>query len=342
MFNFRFLLRFFLPIICFGVLGRSAGAEESAAPLEGERKNLTRIQIFLDANNFPPGRLDGRWGEFTRKAAARFLESKNKPIPSFGEKPLADLDLPIDQARPVFIDYTVTSDDVSKIGEVAEKPVEQAKQKSMPYTSVLELVAERFHSDPDFLRELNPGADLDGLEQRAVVKVPNIDPPFDIDEVPSSAKSKGEEKPEEQNEGSVAAGQSGLRVNISVDEKMLEVREGERLLAAFPITPGSEALPAPKGEWKITEITWMPWFRYDEEMLEHGERSDEAHNIPPGPNNAVGIVWMALNKKGIGIHGTNNPDTIGRSASHGCIRLANWDAWKLGHLVSADTPVTIN
>jgi len=76
-------------------------------------------------------------------------------------------------------------------------------------------------------------------------------------------------------------------------------------------------------------------------MLQEGERSEDAHNIPPGPNNAVGIAWLALNKKGIGLHGTSAPDTIGRSASHGCIRLSNWDVWTLGHLVKVNTPVTI-
>jgi lipoprotein-anchoring transpeptidase ErfK/SrfK len=73
-------------------------------------------------------------------------------------------------------------------------------------------------------------------------------------------------------------------------------------------------------------IATMPWFRWDEAMLNHGERSENYYNLPPGPRNPVGIAWIGLNKIGIGIHGTNSPDTIGRAGSHGCIRLANWDA----------------
>lgn len=319
-------------------------AEKPAASNAAELEKLTRIQIFLDARDFAPGRLDGKWGEFTRKAAARYLESQGKPVPEFGDAPPADLDLKLDESTPAFTDYTVTEEDVASIGEVAAKPEAQAKQKAMPYTSVLERVAERYHSDPAFIRELNPEAPLDSLQVGAVLKVPNVDPPFDIakvkeGEVESPDSKEASSEPDESKEDTNDSGK--LKIVIDVAEKMLEVRQGETLAAAFPITPGSDALPAPKGDWKVESITWMPWFRYDKKMLEEGERSDEAHNIPPGPNNAVGILWMALNKKGIGIHGTNSPDTIGRSESHGCIRLSNWDAWKVGQMVPAGTPVTI-
>jgi len=117
--------------------------------------------------------------------------------------------------------------------------------------------------------------------------------------------------------------------------------ESEKLVAEFPITPGSKTLPAPIGVWKILGIATMPWFRHDEGVLMHGVRTDDFYNIPPGPNNPVGILWMGLNKPGIGIHGTNNPETIGRASSHGCIRTANWDAARLKDLVSPGTTVTI-
>ena len=76
-------------------------------------------------------------------------------------------------------------------------------------------------------------------------------------------------------------------------------------------------------------------------MLNHGVRTSDFYNIPPGPNNPVGVLWMGLNKPGIGIHGTNNPETIGRAGSHGCIRTANWDAARLKNMVSPGTVVTI-
>jgi lipoprotein-anchoring transpeptidase ErfK/SrfK len=122
---------------------------------------------------------------------------------------------------------------------------------------------------------------------------------------------------------------------------MLDLFKGGRLVGSYPITPGSEHLPAPKGEWIIEKIAWNPPFRWDKEMLMKGKRGSNAFNLPPGPNSPVGILWMQLNKPGIGIHGTAEPETIGRSASHGCIRLANWDAFDLGQKVQLRTPVTI-
>ena len=112
-------------------------------------------------------------------------------------------------------------------------------------------------------------------------------------------------------------------------------------MASFPITPGSQRLPAPVGTWKIVKVTILPNFRWDEAMLQHGRRGRDYYLIPPGPRNLVGVVWIGLNKKGIGIHGTDNPDTIGRSASHGCIRLANWDAIRLANQVTTGMMVEI-
>jgi hypothetical protein len=98
---------------------------------------------------------------------------------------------------------------------------------------------------------------------------------------------------------------------------------------------------APIGTWKVVKVTTMPVFRWDEAMLKHGRRSSNFYTIPPGPRNPVGIVWIGVNKKGIGIHGTDSPDTIGRSASHGCIRLANWDAARVVNQVTVGMTVEI-
>jgi len=131
------------------------------------------------------------------------------------------------------------------------------------------------------------------------------------------------------------------RIFIDTKERLLEVFDGDELVCVFPITPGSTTLPAPVGTWKILGATTWPWFRYDEGMLHYGVRTEDYYNLPPGPNNLVGVLWMGLNKTGIGIHGTNNPETIGRAASHGCIRLANWDAARLKDLVSVGNTVII-
>ena len=125
-------------------------------------------------------------------------------------------------------------------------------------------------------------------------------------------------------------------------KKILEVKSGDHTVAAFPITPGSTTLPAPKGHWHVESINYMPIFRYDKEMLFHGRRSESGIVTPRGPNSKVGVAWMSLNKKGVGIHGTDNPDTIGRAASHGCIRLANWDAVKVAGMIKPGAKVIIH
>jgi len=122
---------------------------------------------------------------------------------------------------------------------------------------------------------------------------------------------------------------------------MLDLIDGDKLLASFPITPGSTKLPAPKGIWKILGICELPNFRWDEAMLEHGVRSTDFHMIPIGPRNPVGVMWMGLNKPGIGIHGTSSPWNIGRTGSHGCIRVANWDIIRLSAMVSEGMKVII-
>jgi lipoprotein-anchoring transpeptidase ErfK/SrfK len=99
--------------------------------------------------------------------------------------------------------------------------------------------------------------------------------------------------------------------------------------------------PRPIGEWKVRGVAKLPTFRYDERMLKRGERSKNFHLLPPGPNSPVGVIWIALNKRGIGIHGTDDPNTIGQAVSHGCIRLANWDVVRLAGRVKAGVPVEV-
>jgi lipoprotein-anchoring transpeptidase ErfK/SrfK len=132
-----------------------------------------------------------------------------------------------------------------------------------------------------------------------------------------------------------------LSLYISTKEKILEVHAGEKLVAAFPVTVGSQDTASPIGHWTVKAIAKLPNFRYDLEMLNEGERSSSFYMLPPGPNNPAGVIWIALNKKGIGIHGASDPDSIGRNASHGCIRLANWDVTKLAGMVKPGVSVVV-
>jgi lipoprotein-anchoring transpeptidase ErfK/SrfK len=340
-----------LPILAF--------AQDAPQAIDAAREEQTRLQIFLDQHHFGPGKIDGRKGEFTEKALERYRKAQGIAAPkqqppaaktAEGPETLNVQDLDLSAVNPVFIDYTVTKEDTENIGAVPKQPEAQAKLKSIPYESVLEAVAEKFHSDLDFIKELNPGVASD-LKEGDTVKVPNVEP-FDLAAVKeikpgagldaqhtAEAPAADETKPTEGEESSSAA--DGVSIRVDVGAKMLEVLKEDKMIAAFPVTPGSDSIPTPKGNWKVKGVARMPDFRRDEKLLKEGVRGDKAHLIPPGPNNPVGVIWIALNKEGIGIHGTNDPDTIGRAASHGCIRLANWDAAKLAKLVKGGVPVVV-
>lgn len=293
-----------------------------AEPAEA-REIVTRLQIFLDQQNFGPGKIDGRWGEFTGKALAKYAQAKGLVADeSIYEK------LNLAELYPIYTEYQIQEQDLSWIGPTASKPAEQAKLKKLLYGDLLEFLEERYHCDKDFLRKLNPGKNLDALKAGDLVRVPNV-VPFKVEEVRSIARL-----PEIQEFKS-------REIRISRRERMLSLMEGEKLVAAFPITPGSDETPTPPGTWRVVGITSLPNFRWDDGVLNHGVRTETFYMLPPGPNNPVGVAWIALSKPGIGIHGTNIPSTIGRAASHGCMRTANWDAVRLARMVTTGIKVII-
>jgi len=181
--------------------------------------------------------------------------------------------------------------------------------------------------------------------------VPNVEP-FEVtsvkdiqpgSETASQPVNEVEDRPETQ---APTPGESGAprNVAIKIDTKtnMLGVFEGEKVIAAYPVTVGSAHTASPIGEWKVRRIARLPALRWDKEMLRHGKRSGNFYLLPLGPRNPVGVMWIALNKKGIGIHGTDNPDSIGRAASHGCIRLANWAVVRLATKIKPGDSVSIH
>jgi lipoprotein-anchoring transpeptidase ErfK/SrfK len=290
-----------------------------------DQETITRLQIFLDEHSFGPGKIDGRWGEFVGQALRRFQAAN-------GQEPTGQIDpasgQELQKISPVYTTYTVTEQDLGWVGKVPSKPAEKAKLKKILYRSVLDFVAERYHADSDFIRKLNPGRNLNDLKKGSTVQVPNVQP-FQIETI--QAVPDLPPRPE--------FAQRTIKVNIR--DRMLDLVDANRVIASFPITPGSTSLPAPIGTWKIEKVTTLPIFRWDEAMLKHGRRSGKFYTIPPGPRNPVGIVWIGVNKTGIGIHGTDSPDTIGRSTSHGCIRLTNWDAARLVNQVTRGMTVEI-
>jgi lipoprotein-anchoring transpeptidase ErfK/SrfK len=295
-----------------------------SAPPTPDRETIIRLKIFLDQHSFGPGEIDDRWNDLCANALGLYQAANGNSasgIDSELKQQLSDL-------TPLSIGYQIKPEDLAWVGKSPQKPAAQAKRKLMPYPSIADFVAERFHTNLSFLTSLNQGRNLDKLHPGDTVQVPNV-PPFEL----SGLKEADDVPPRPQ--------LKNRRVEVDTKNKTLTITDNGKILAAFPITPGSKQLPAPIGVWQIVKIATLPWFRWDKAMLIHGKRSSDFHNIPPGPRNEVGVVWIGLNKKGIGIHGTNNPDSIGRSASHGCIRLANWDAVQVLNAVTQGVTVEI-
>jgi len=321
---------------------------------DAEIEAATRLQVFLDRANFSPGKIDGHYNDFTLKALALYRQSRGEPAVSRPSKADTAPDLngiDMGSVGPVFIQYTVTEADLQNLGPVPSAVPEKAKLKALPYRDVGEEIAEKFHCDQKFLGELNPGKNGGALKPGDQVRVPNVEP-FELNavqdlkpgsemapQVANDIPDEPEQKPDPNSEPAVAAKTS---VKVDVKTNMLGVFEGDKIIAAYPVTIGSTQTATPIGEWKVRGVANLPTFRYDERMLKRGERSKNFHILPPGPNSPVGVVWIALNKRGIGIHGTDDPDTIGQAVSHGCIRLANWDVVRLAAKVKAGVQVSVH
>ncbi|TLD70051.1 murein L,D-transpeptidase [Phragmitibacter flavus] len=285
-------------------------------------EDILRLQIFLDTQLFGPGKLDGRPGEFTTKALQRYQRSKAIPET---EHTAHTLDL--SSVGEIYTTYTIREEDLKFVGDYPSKPAAQSKKKYLPYASLLEFLEERFHSSPDLLAFINQPLKMSTLKPGDTVKVPNVQP-FLIEELSVAIYP---ETPE------------FLTRTLKIDtrERILELFEGGTLLASLPITPGSGYVATPPGTWKIVNIVQMPTFRWDDSVLKYGVRSENYYQLPMGPNNPVGVMWIGLNKPGIGIHGTNQPQTIGRAASAGCMRTANWDVVRLSKMLTKGMTVVI-
>ena len=295
-----------------------ASAQTKAAPAVDMRQMLA-VQVALDRAGFSPGEIDGRGGPKTRLALSQFQKSASLPPTGVvNEETLGALRTP---AEPT-LSYTITPQDVAGpfIGKMPGDMMESAKLPALNYTSALEALAEKFHASPALIQSLNPGAKWAAGE---TIKVPDVEP-F---ELPTKAV-KG------------AAG--AIEVVISGATKSLVVRDaGGKILMHAPVTTGSSKDPLPIGDWKVTGVAWNPTFNYNPDLFWDADPAHAKAKIPAGPNNPVGVVWVDINKPHFGLHGTPEPSTIGRTESHGCIRLTNWDATRLGRLVSPGTKVTI-
>ncbi len=340
-----------------------AAKSPKPSPDAPERIQMTRVQIFLDRAGFRPGKIDGLGGEFTQRAADRWCDAQG-----VSRGTVIDVSSISDPYRT----HTVGEEDVKWVGATASQPSQQAKLKALLYGSLWECLAERFHCDLNFLKELN--AEMAEPVLGMAVRVPDVEE-FRMDDMKALQKARANgtalptptpppflaEPPSAPiaapvSEASFFVGDAPVvsstpapqptpapvrRLVLLRDERLIEVYENDRIAGCFPCTPGSSKFPVPIGTWRVTSNILMPNFRWDKSVLETGVRSNNAFNLPPGPNSPVGIVWMGINRPSIGMHGTNSPDRIGRNESSGCIRLANWDAFRLCQLVKSGTPLEV-
>jgi lipoprotein-anchoring transpeptidase ErfK/SrfK len=240
-------------------------------------------------------------------------------------KPTTPQPPPQGQAAPVpaIISYVIAEEDVAgpfrRLPQVSghnageRMMLREARLPRLNYESPLELLAEKFHSSPRLLARLNPGKRFD--KEGEQIEVPNVLTP-----APPPAAS----------------------VVADAATRSVTALDGNgRTLAFYPATVGSEHDPLPVGNWKAVEVKWYPKFKYNPNLFWDSQDKHPRATLPPGPKGPVGVVWIGLSKEHYGLHGTPEPSQIGRTQSHGCVRMTNWDAAELANMVRPGTPVVL-
>jgi len=290
----------------------ASGLPGPTADAASAKRALIRAQVLLDRAHFSPGVSDGQKGENLRQALAAFEAARGLPADG-----LLDADawaaLTAD-AAPAMQDYTITAEDVAGpfTASIPTDPEAMSKLPRLGYASPAELLAEKFHMDEPLLKALNPAADFAKAGTVIVVAA--------VADRPLAAKV----------------------ARIEVDKAEREVRAygaDNALLAVYPATVGSTDRPAPTGEWEVRTIAPNPTWTYDPTRLTFGKAKEGKLTIQPGPNNPVGLMWIDLTKDTYGIHGTPDPRRVGKSESHGCVRMTNWDVVQLGKAVTKGAKV---
>jgi lipoprotein-anchoring transpeptidase ErfK/SrfK len=276
---------------------------------------LVKLQILLDRAHASPGQIDAMGGENTRKAVVAYREMQGLPGREKIDEQLWRTLTENDQ-QPALVTYTVTEKD--RAGPFIEKVPTDFRERAglarLSYTSVQEALAEKFHMSEELLRQLNPNVTLESAGTEIVV--PNVQ----REELPRKI----------------------ARVEVNASEQRVRAYDkAHNVVAVYPATVGSGERPSPQGELKVTAVAENPTYHYDPALNLKGVDVQEKLELAPGPNSPVGVVWIALSAKGYGIHGTPDPEAVSKRASHGCIRLTNWDALELARHVSKGTPVII-
>ena len=273
---------------------------------------VLRAQILLDRQHFSCGEIDANYGRNLRGAVIAFQTAQ-------GQTPTGAVDtetwslLDRDDA-PLVVIRTIAAEDVAgPFTPLPEDLSEKARLPALGYASPLEALAEKYHASPSLLQRLNPGKTFD--QAGAEILVPDI--------------------------GAAPLAERAAKIVVSEERGCVEaLDETGRVIAHYPASTGSNHDPLPLGSWKVVGVAHNPVFHYDPDLF--WDATDPNKEVlPAGPNNPVGVCWIDLSKPHYGIHGTPEPSQVGRTQSHGCIRLTNWDVLELAQIVHPGTPAIL-
>lgn len=279
-------------------------------------RNVFELQVALARQGVSCGSIDGVLGPQTR-AAIRSFQQKEHLVPSgeFDKTTKACLVL----TEPPTTKYEVTSNDLARLQPLSSTWLGKSRQSALDYETVLELIAEQAQAYPGLVKQLNPAIDWTNVPPGTVIEVPN--PVF-------SARLT-----------------HAAFVTIRLEDKILEAWDAStNLLGHFPCSIARRVEKRPVGELHVAVIVYNPNYTFDPDNFPESPEAQQLKAklvLPPGPNNPVGIAWIGLDRPGYGIHGTPNPEQVGRTESHGCFRLANWNAERLARMVDIGTPVFV-
>jgi lipoprotein-anchoring transpeptidase ErfK/SrfK len=312
----------------------SGAGQAQPAPRPAIDLTIIHVQVILDRLGFSPGVIDGKEGQSLRLALRGFQEARGLPVTGRIDRPTLRTLHAYRAIRPVRALALPASEFAGPFSYPLPKdPMEQAKLPALGYSTLIEKLAERFHTTPATIAALNPpGTRLaPGVKIRFPNALPssrNYDPKLPVKwRATLSSLNVDARQP------------VVTRVVVDKSDGALRVYDAEdRLVGQFPATMGSEHDPLPIGEWKIQGAAYNPTFHYNPDLFWDASPNDGKAKLAPGPNGPVGVVWLDISKPHYGIHGTPNPEKIGRSESHGCIRLTNWDAARLSLMVKPGTP----
>lgn len=322
----------FAPVGLGPIVAQGTNSPVTAAkPID---RNVLHVQVILDHLGFSPGILDGRPGQSLTSALKGFQEARGLTTTGMIDRATLRALYPYRTIRPT---RTLALTEASLAGPFVnptpKEPADQAKLSTMAYRSPLEKLAEMFHTRPEVLVALN--STTTKLVPGTALVLPNALP---------TSRAYDEKLPalwrQTLNDLNVSADQpQGAKVVVDKSDGVLRVLDNnDRLIAQFSATMGSGHDPLPIGTWKIQGASYNPPFHYNPDLFWDAKAGDDPARIPPGPNGPVGVIWLDLSKPHYGIHGTPDPEKIGRTESHGCIRLTNWDAARLSLMVKPGTP----